>query len=129
MIIGVDFDGTCCEHKYPKIGQPVPDATHWLKEFVKAGAKLVLWTCRCTDGPYGDTLTPAVEYLKKRGVELWGVNKNPLQDAWSLSPKAQCDVYIDDAAFNCPLIDGKFGDRKMVNWEIVGPAVMELLPG
>ena len=123
MFICVDFDGTIVDHRYPEIGQPVPDAIKWLKRFNRHGAKLILYTMRSDDGVSGSALSDAVAYLKSEGVELYGVNENPGQEDWTSSPKVYADVYIDDAAFGCPLIMPKGFARPCVNWKEVGPAV------
>jgi hypothetical protein len=128
MVIGVDFDGTIVEHRYPVIGRPVPGALRWMKQFVKDGAQIVLWTMRSDSPQSGPTLTEAVEYLRANGIELFGVNTNPTQCDWTSSPKAYCQVYIDDAAFGCPLKESpRVGGRPYVDWNVVGPAVMEML--
>lgn len=125
-IIAVDFDGTIAEHKYPDIGRPIPGAFHWLKKFKDAGAVLILWTMRSDEGGNGSTLTEAVEFCQTNGIEFYGINENPTQRSWTTSPKAYAHVYIDDAAFGCPLIESKeLGARMMVDWDKVGPAVME----
>lgn len=116
QIIGIDFDGTIVEHKYPEIGLPVPGALETMAELIQQGHKIILWTMRSED-----TLQAAVDYLTAAGIELYGVNKNPDQH-WSTSPKAYCHVYIDDAALGCPLIR-KFDKRPMVYW----PKVREFL--
>lgn len=46
MIIAVDFDGTIVEHKYPAIGKEIPLATVTLRQLIKDGHKLILWTVR-----------------------------------------------------------------------------------
>lgn len=128
MIIAVDFDGTLVDHRYPEIGQEVTGAFQWLKRFVDAGAKLILWTMRSDNDSEGPTLSDAVKFCKNRGVEFWSVNSNPSQRNWTSSPKAYAHVYIDDAAFGCPLKDGpRAGGRKVVDWSVVGPAVMEMI--
>ena len=115
MIIGVDFDGTIVEHRFPAIGERVPGAIETLKKLVARGDRLILWTMR--DGSY---LDDAVLYCEENGVELWGVNENPEQD-WSGSPKAYCHVYIDDAALGCPLNYSKAVEvgRPAVDWGAV----------
>lgn len=137
MILGIDFDGTLVEHKFPDIGRENPEAFRWLREFQEAGAKLILHTMRSdliaeshsAEGHKADRayLTEAVEYCRARGVEFWGVNQNPDQHKWTLSPKPYAHVYVDDASFNCPLRDAFQSRRKMVDWRVVGPAVMEML--
>jgi hypothetical protein len=120
-IICVDFDGTIVEHRYPDIGAPVPGAIRWLKEFQAAGAKLILWTMRSDGREDGQNpLAEAVDYCRKNGVEFWGINTNPEQIGWTSSPKAYAPLYIDDAAFGCPLRESaRVGGRPMVDWDIV----------
>ncbi|MCJ7716577.1 MAG: hypothetical protein MUO54_08660 [Anaerolineales bacterium] len=127
MYICIDFDGTIVDHRFPNIGPPVPGALDWIIKFQEAGAKLILFTMRSDGGRSGDVLSPAVKYLEKNGVSLYGVNKNPTQVHWTNSPKAYSQIYIDDAAFGCPLIQLDGFKRPCVNWEIVGPGVMEKL--
>ena len=122
LTIAVDFDGTIVEHKFPDIGRPVPEAIEWMKRFQELGAKLILWTMRSDGQESGEVLTAAVNYCRENGIEFYGVNHNPDQDQWTSSPKAYAQVYIDDAAFGCPLNPG-VGGRPYVDWEKVVPAV------
>ncbi len=82
MYIGIDFDGTCVTHEFPKIGKHI-GAVPILKELVKEGHQLILFTMRSdkkevlTDHfeihskaePY---LTEAVNWFKDNGIELYG---------------------------------------------------------
>lgn len=168
MIIAIDFDGTLVEHEFPDIGTEVPGAFYWLKEFQNAGAKLILWTIR-DDGralrgiaPVPSEITPhdgnayltdAVGFCRVRGIEFWDINHNSEQVSWSGSPKAYAHIYIDDAAYGCPLVSvrhrptcadwtvtrngvikltegcdcGVDKRRPYVDWSAVGPAVMKLI--
>tara|TARA_R110002074_G_scaffold402324_1_gene607097 strand:- start:159994 stop:160383 length:390 start_codon:yes stop_codon:yes gene_type:complete len=121
LIIGVDFDGTIVEHEYPYIGEGVPGAIETVKYCIEEGAKIVLWTMRS-----GLALEEAVAYLKGAGVELWGVNKNPVQKTWTTSPKAYCNIYVDDAALGCPLVHG-VSARPYVDWDKVRPILTDLI--
>lgn len=133
MIIAVDFDGTIVAHEFPDIGAESPGAFRWLKEWQAAGAKLILWTMRSdgrtgTGKENGPVLTDAVEFCRKHGVEFFAVNSNPQQASWTQSPKVYAHVYVDDAAYGCPLRPNpKMGGRLMVDWDIVGPAVLALI--
>jgi 20S proteasome alpha/beta subunit len=69
MLIGVDFDGTIVEHKYPEIGEERPFATEVLRKFIEDRHKLVLWTMR-----EGKLLEDAINRCKERGVEFYSVN-------------------------------------------------------
>ena len=60
MIYAVDFDGTLCECKYPKIGKPnMPLIRFLLSEQLK-GHKLILYTMR-----EGDSLNDAVNWCSQ----------------------------------------------------------------
>ena len=116
-IIAIDFDGTIVEHCFPLVGPPIPGAIEWIKKFQEAGTKIILWTMRS-----GGFLEDAVKYLKDNGVELWGINTNPEQHNWTSSPKAYAELFIDDAAFGCPLNPTE--GRPAADWAIIGPEVL-----
>lgn len=123
MIIGIDFDGTIVEHEFPAIGRPVPGAIDAMLAFQEAGAQLVLWTMRS-----GEHLDEALDYCRGHGVEFWGINRNPEQHTWTESPKAYCQLYIDDAAFGTPLTrDPYSGKRPYVDWLFITPVVLRQL--
>lgn len=125
LTIAVDFDGTIVEHVFPAIGKPVPGAFAWMKRWQKAGARLILWTMRSDGQSAGNVLSQAVQFCRDHGVEFFAVNMNPEQAAWTTSPKAYAQVYIDDAAHGCPLRPPRItGGRPSVDWSVVGPAVL-----
>lgn len=131
MIIAIDFDGTIVEHEFPEIGPAVSGAFKWMKRFQECGARLILWTMRNDDRvgkggkDIGPVLTDAVKFCLGNGITFWGVNTNPEQKSWTQSPKAYAQLYIDDAAFGCPLKENpRLGGRPFVDWDVVGPAVM-----
>ena len=126
--ICVDFDGTMVEHMFPEIGDPVPGAIEWVKQLQTAGAKIILWTVRSNTAER-NTLDEAVSYMNRNGIKLYAVNENPAQQSFSSSPKAWGNIYIDDAAYGCPLCTPRFFNRACVDWRIVGPAVYEQLTG
>jgi len=129
MYICVDFDGTIVDHRYPAVGAPVPGAVKWLKKLQKRGARLILFTMRSDTNDGGALLLDAVRYLESQGIRLYGVNRNPDQDDWTKSPKAYGDVYVDDAAFGCPLIHPDGFARPCVDWQIVGPQLEKMCQG
>lgn len=93
MLIAVDFDGTIVEHRYPEIGKEIPFATATLKQLIRDGHRLILWTVRT-----GDLLDEAVAWCHKRGVDFYAVNKSypeEIVDA-KTSRKIKADVVIDD---------------------------------
>lgn len=102
LILSIDFDGTIVEHKFPKIGKPLPGAIETLKELKKAGHQLILWTCREDQGHKIDKqyLREAVEFCKKEGVEFDAVNESLPDDFRPdgvLKRKPFAHYYIDDA--------------------------------
>ena len=114
MYIAVDFDGTCVTHDYPRIGKEI-GATEVLKRLVEAGHKLILNTMRSDK-----ELQDAVNWFKKNGIELYGVNENPTQKRWTNSPKVYAHMYIDDAALGCPLINApELSNRPFVDWDSI----------
>lgn len=129
LVIGLDFDGTCVTHEFPKIGQDI-GAVPVLKEIVEAGHKLVLWTmrsdCQGNTGHSGeppkilngDFLSQAVSWFAYHEIPLWGIQRNPTQDSWTTSPKAYCSIYIDDAALGAPLIFPNEG-KPYIDWRAV----------
>ena len=122
MEIVIDFDGTIVDHRYPNIGDPVPYALEYMREFASLGANLILFTMR-SEG----FLKEAQAYLEANAVPLFGVNTNPEQCEWTSSPKAYGQVYIDDAAFGCPLTHPRGFARTCVDWSVVGPEMMSRL--
>ena len=114
MIIGIDFDGTCVTHDYPRIGKEI-GAIEVLKRLVEAGHKLILNTMRS-----GKELQDAIDWFNENGIELYGVNENPTQKRWTQSPKVYAHLYIDDAALGCPLrMNSALSERPFVDWEVV----------
>ena len=121
MYIAVDFDGTCVTHDYPRIGKEI-GATKVLKHLVEAGHKLILNTMRS-----GKELQDAIHWFNKNEIELYGVNENPIQKHWTTSPKVYAHMYIDDAAFGCPLLNvPDFSDRPFVDWDSVWRQLIQL---
>ena len=95
MVIAVDFDGTIVEHMYPKIGNEIPFATDTLKELIKDGHQLILWSVR-EDG----LLQEAVDWCHRRGVDFWAVNKDYPEEERSknnhFSRKLKVEMFLDD---------------------------------
>ncbi len=121
MIIAIDFDGTIVHHEYPAVGKPNAGAIFYMDKFIKAGAQLILHTMRSHQG-----LDDAKDYLKESGLEFFGFNCNPDQFKWTDSPKPYANIYIDDAAYGCPLVTPRKG-RPYVDWFVVGPGVLEII--
>lgn len=93
LIIGVDFDGTIVEDRYPNIGKPRIFAFETLKRLQDDGHRLILWTYRS-----GKTLDEAVEFCKQNGITFYAVNKSFPEEEFdnTKSRKINADVFIDD---------------------------------
>ena len=114
-IIGIDFDGTVVTHMYPEVGKDI-GAVPVLKRLVDCGNKLILFTMR--DSKNG-TLQDAIKWFKENGIKLYGVNTNPSQASWTDSPKAHCNIYIDDAGLATPTKYDAENGREYVDWSKV----------
>lgn len=130
LIFGIDFDGTCVTHEFPNIGKDI-GAVPVLRDIVKAGHKLILFTMRSNmqkgmvNEPglrptFGSHLDAAVNWFKENEIPLFGINENPTQKEWTSSPKPYCHIYIDDAALGAPLkFDFNISQRPFIDWESV----------
>lgn len=94
MIIAVDFDGTIVEDRYPEIGKERPFAIATLKQLIKDGHRLILWSVR-----EGSRLERAKQWCEERGVHFFAVNRDYEDDELTSmhhSHKVKADVFIDD---------------------------------
>ncbi len=91
LILAIDFDGTVCEHIYPRVGDPLPNAFEVLKRFREKGDRLILWTCR-----EGMFLNEAIDFCKSHGIEFEEHNNNVREQDYAKSRKIYADLYIDD---------------------------------
>lgn len=128
MYILLDFDGTCVTHDYPKVGKDI-GAVPVLKKLIDNGHKLILFTIRDYEKNikfigYETIIKSGIEcaldWFKSNNIDLFGVNNNRTQDAWSKSRKVYGHMIIDDTALGIPLIyDEKISDRPFVDWNEV----------
>lgn len=99
QVICVDFDGTIVEHRFPKIGPPLPGAFEVLKELKAAGYRLILWTCR-EDENGKNYLTEALDFCRKHGVEFDAANETIKEEEFRADGvdlrKPYCRYFIDD---------------------------------
>lgn len=112
--IGLDFDGTCVEHKYPGIGKTAPSAVSALRYFNSTGRRLYLFTVR---GSYH--IQGAIDWFNNNGIGLAGVQEIPEQKSWTDSPKICVDLFIDDRAFGAPLILPPDFSTPVINWNFI----------
>ena len=92
----VDFDGTLCEKKWPRIGKPIYDTIEWVKQLRRNGHKIILWTCR-----EGMSLVDALVWCADLGLFFDAVNDNLPEHKRIFggnSRKIMADYYIDDKA-------------------------------
>ena len=93
-IWGVDFDGTLCRNKWPRIGAPNARLIAFLKKCREHGDAVILITMR-----EGELLDQAVEWCRDRGLEFDAVNDNlpAVQEMFGENPrKVFANIYIDD---------------------------------
>lgn len=102
-IVAVDYDGTLFEGSYPDIGNPILPVFEKVKEFQKAGAEIILWTCR-----EAGTLQQAIDRCCVCGLEFDAINDNaPAHAAYVTKTlkenghifanrKVYADIYVDD---------------------------------
>ena len=94
MIIAVDFDGTLVENDFPNIGKAISITQDFIRERIKEGDKVILWTCRT-----GKYLDEAIRYCKSIGIIFDAVNDNlpETADEYGDNPrKVFADIYLDD---------------------------------
>lgn len=114
MWIAVDFDGTVVTHEYPIVGRDI-GAVPVLRKLINNKHKLLLNTMRS-----GQSLDSAIDWFNVRNIFLHGINTNPSQKEWTISPKCYAELYIDDAALGVPLVYPDDGQtRPYVDWKSV----------
>lgn len=117
----IDFDGTVVTHMFPYVGDDVPGAEDWLRRLVeKYNVGLILDTMRS-----GKHLADAVKWFEDRNIPLMGISKHPTQHTWTNSPKAYGEYSIDDRNVGTPLVYDPISGRMAVDWEKVGPMLVE----
>lgn len=95
-VIATDFDGTLCEDKYPKIGEPNYELLNYLKYKQQNGAKIILWTCRA-----GNYLEEAINWCRRQGLCFDAINQNipeAVEKYGEETRKVFAHEYIDDRA-------------------------------
>ena len=122
--ICVDFDSTMVLSDYPYVKRENGNCSEILKRWVKEyNVGIILNTMRSDDH-----LQIALDWIKEKGIPLYGIGENPTQKNWTNSNKAYGVFNIDDINVGCPL---KFEDGKyLVDWdkivEILEPKLKEL---
>ena len=93
MIIGIDFDGTICEEKYPGIGSMLPKANEVINK-IHNFHKIIIITCRHTT----QDINNMKMFLATHNIPYDLINEN---DPQLIEQRGDCrkiyaDVYIDD---------------------------------
>jgi hypothetical protein len=121
--IAVDFDGTLCRDAYPGIGEPNYSLINTLIEARRQGHQIILYTLRGTDTKDGDTLTPALAWCNRQGLNFDAVNSNIPEriETWGSDPrKIAADIYIDDRAMHPNALN--------ILLNILGLSIVDLAP-
>lgn len=102
-IVAVDYDGTLFTDSYPNRGEPVLPVFEKVKEFQRAGAEVILWTCR-----EAGTLQEAIDRCREQGLQFDAINDNATSHAEYVAyvlktaghtfahRKIYANIYVDD---------------------------------
>lgn len=121
MIIGIDFDGTIVNNRYPEIDAELPGALDTIRALQKNGHKVFLYTMRGHPKSGRDTLQEAIDWLEDHGIEMKYINRSPAQ--YSPSIKQFAHLYLDDRQFNAPTRIWK--GEEVFDWEQVARNLYE----
>jgi hypothetical protein len=98
LIIAVDFDGILVEDEFPNIGPERTDTTQLIRQAIKQGHEVILWTSR-VDQPLQD----AVKWCEEHELHFCAVNENSPSNIAKYKAqypngtrKVYADIYIDD---------------------------------
>ena len=109
MKIYLDFDGTMVLHRFPDIGEEVPDAVQTVKDLIAAGHEVILNTYRAEIGLA--ELHAAIDWLRQRGIEGKFAEAKVYPAFFGLFGQ---DYFIDDQPMNAPLLESG-----AVDWSVV----------
>lgn len=139
MKIMLDFDGTCVEHQYPKIGRCNFGCIEVIKKLQDSGHEIVLNTMRVEFND--DSMKDALKWfenswmcIKNRKeidnfvlapITLHTQNKNH-PNKWDLDEAIKTQtLYIDDIATGIPLKPCCMIPGDMVDWDVVEEQLIE----
>ena len=98
--IAIDFDGCLCTDAYPEIGEPIWPVIYRAKAEQRAGAGLILWTCR-----EGQILRDAIAACEGWGLTFDAVNESLpdwIEEFKTRPRKVGASEYWDDRAVRMP---------------------------
>ena len=110
----LDFDGTVVEHRYPRIGKPVPNAIRVLERIQNSGIEIIFNTARCEENNH--TFTEAVEHMGTIGVKMVSCYMKKRKPIWCIPLEEH--IFIDDIAEGIPLLIDT-GGIDMVDWNSI----------
>jgi hypothetical protein len=110
--IAFNFDNAVVKDKFPSLGEEIPGAIRVLSLIQKKNY-LILFTTR-----EGDQLEEAIHFLRRNGIDLYGINDNPGHFIGHDSMKPFYHLLIDSKAIGAPLIQIKKG-RGYINWSLI----------
>lgn len=109
--IAIDFDGCLCTDAFPAVGEPSWPVIYRAKAEQKAGAGLILWTCR-----EDQFLLDAIAACESWGLKFDAVNES-LPDwieAFKTQPrKVGATEYWDDKAVQIPRNNQPINDLRL----------------
>ena len=93
----LDFDNTCTESDFPRIGEEIHGCVPVLKALIEHGHRLILWSMRSDKktidpGAFGDSrvvmipgnyLEQSLKWFKEREIHIWSVYVDPGQHLWT----------------------------------------------
>ncbi len=120
MVIGIDFNGVLCTHKWPLIGDDI-GAFPWLHQAKKIMP--IRWVLHT--GIDGEALANAIAWCNERELNFWGININHKQSAWTTTPKLYAHLFIDDLGLGAPIIHYSDGRRPHIDWAKAGPMLLD----
>ena len=103
LVIAIDFDGTIVTNKYPDIGYLKRNAKKVINELFDEGHNIIINSCR-----QGREEREMVEFLIDNEIKFDGVNENlgyRIEEYGNDCRKIGADIYIDDKAYPCNIIN------------------------
>jgi len=98
LVIAVDCDGTLWKRdkKYPECGTPRKEIIKQVNAFKKAGAIIILWTCRGTKA-----IEIMKAFCKEQDIAYDAINRNYRRFSKGFAKrKIFADYYVDDQMFS-----------------------------
>jgi hypothetical protein len=103
--IALDFDGTVCDHDFPRIGAPKAGVKDAIERLKALGFYILIWSCRTSGWDYsifgGDPAQHTLERPHVKAMAEWlkdnGIPYDEIDDGSRGKPLAE--IYVDDKAW------------------------------